>query len=324
MDKKLENLKWKPMWVSHLGCIKGCLDYLDLDISDAWLYGGTGHAFVINMHEEMCPSGPTAWNTSRMIELGRNLGYEIEGVCGHKSKEDFAENQAKAWELIRESIDEGIPCYGWELAIPEFYVINGYDDKGYLYSGPLAKPEAMPARWEKVGDTDIGWLEMYAVKPGSKAEDAKTVKDAFEFAVKHAFTREWMVDDKYHPGPQGFDTWIKALERDDTTTEGHGHGIAYNAEVWTECRFLAVEFLKEAKERLNDSKLDPLFDEAISHYDVVARKLKRVEDLFPFHTRKPEHIKDAERRQKAIEALKAAREAEEKGLEALQKIVDQL
>ena len=28
MEKKLENLKWQPRWISFLGCIKGCLEYL--------------------------------------------------------------------------------------------------------------------------------------------------------------------------------------------------------------------------------------------------------------------------------------------------------
>jgi AraC family transcriptional regulator len=49
MKKQLENLRWKPMNVTHLGCIKGCLNYLDLDVTDAWLFGATGHAFIINM-----------------------------------------------------------------------------------------------------------------------------------------------------------------------------------------------------------------------------------------------------------------------------------
>jgi hypothetical protein len=49
MDKKLEYLKWQPKWISNLGCIKGCLDYLKLDVSDGWLYGATGHAFAFNL-----------------------------------------------------------------------------------------------------------------------------------------------------------------------------------------------------------------------------------------------------------------------------------
>ena len=112
MAKRLENLKWKPMWVSHLGCIKGCLDYLKIDISDAWLFGGTGHAFVINIHEVVCPSGPTAWRTDMLFTLGKNLGFAAEGVFGIKSEPDFAEKQKLAWEKIRGAIDEGVPCYG--------------------------------------------------------------------------------------------------------------------------------------------------------------------------------------------------------------------
>ncbi len=49
MSKILENFRWRPMNVTHLGCIKGCLNYLDLDVTDAWLFGATGHAFIMNM-----------------------------------------------------------------------------------------------------------------------------------------------------------------------------------------------------------------------------------------------------------------------------------
>ena len=33
MAKTLPHLGWKPKWTSHLGCVKGCLDFLDLDAS---------------------------------------------------------------------------------------------------------------------------------------------------------------------------------------------------------------------------------------------------------------------------------------------------
>jgi hypothetical protein len=58
--RALENCRWVPRWVAHLGAVKGCLNYLGIEMSDAWLYGGTGHAFVLNVHEGLCPSGPTA------------------------------------------------------------------------------------------------------------------------------------------------------------------------------------------------------------------------------------------------------------------------
>ena len=49
MNKKLESLKWSNSFVTHLGCIKSCLDYLGKDVSYTWLYGAMGHAFIINI-----------------------------------------------------------------------------------------------------------------------------------------------------------------------------------------------------------------------------------------------------------------------------------
>lgn len=69
--KKLSNLNWTPAWTSLVGCIHGCLKHLGIDPGFSWLYGGTGHAFIINMSQDgSCPSRPTAWNTSRFYELG--------------------------------------------------------------------------------------------------------------------------------------------------------------------------------------------------------------------------------------------------------------
>ena len=37
MEKKLNNLEWKCAWVSQVGCIKGCLEYLGDKSTMAWL-----------------------------------------------------------------------------------------------------------------------------------------------------------------------------------------------------------------------------------------------------------------------------------------------
>ncbi len=49
MVKELKDLRWKNHWITHLGCIKGCLEYLKKDVSDAWLFGASGTAFLLNM-----------------------------------------------------------------------------------------------------------------------------------------------------------------------------------------------------------------------------------------------------------------------------------
>lgn len=319
MEKKLENLKWKPMWTSHLACIKACLDYLKVDVSEGWLFGSTGHAFILNIHEIVCPSGPTAWRTDMLHKLANNIGCTIEGGFGHKSQNNFRRKQELAWQMTQKAIDEGFPCYGWELEIPEYYVVYGYDDKGYYYSGPLCDSGKGPKPWQDLGDTEIGVLEMYVVIPNEPAADGQTVKEAFKFALEHSRSPEKWIFPKYKAGLTGYDSWIHALE----TGKAHGMGTAYNAAVWSECRRLGVAFLKEARERLNDN-LSPSFDEAISHYEVVAQNLKEVADTFPFHGQKPEHIKIEARRRTAAEALKGTRNAEESGLKALERIAGEL
>lgn len=318
MEKKLDQLQWKCMWVSHLGCIKGCLEYLKIDVSDAWLFGATGHAFIINIHEVVCPSGPTAWHTEMLFELGKNIGYTIDGVWGVKSDSDFAEKQKRAWETTKHAINEGLPCYGWELDIPEYYVVYGYDDRGYYFSGPRCDSGKGPKPWEELGDTKIGWLEMYFVKPGEAADDVTTLKEALRLVLEHARSPEKWIYPKYKAGLAGFESWINALK----VGNADGFGTAYNAMVWSECRGMAVEFLKEAKKRVGN-RSDSLFDEAGKHYEVVAQNLRRVSEAFPFPP-KGDEIKDTARCKDAIECLTEAREAEESGLKSLKKILNAL
>lgn len=314
---KLENLKWSPKWVSHLGCVKGCLEYLGIDISDAWLYGGTGHAFIINIGEDSCPSGPTAWKTVMLNQGGVNLGYEIDGIFGWKGDDDeFSNLQANAWEFTRSSIDTGLPVYGWELAVPEFYVVNGYDEIGYYFSGPGADDGDGPKPWGELGDTGIGTIEVYSIKPGTPKPDAIVVKSALESVLKHASnTDDWILAN-YGSGLKGFDNWVKGLE---SGVAGR-FDMGYNTAVWFECRRYAVEFLKEAKERL-DGDASGLFDKAIECYQRVADSLGKVSESYPFMpSGEPEVIQVDDKNLRAVEWLKEAKESEAVGLKTLEKI----
>jgi len=320
MAKKLEELRWVPMWVSHLGAIKGCLDYLKIDVSEAWLYGGTGHAFIINVSKDSCPSGPTAWVTERIFKLGRNLGYTFDGVFANKSMPDFQDKKRQAWKHVRESIDEGIPCYGWELDMAEFQNVYGYDDVGYHYRGPGCEEGKGPRPWETLGETEIGVIEMYSIRPGTAAPPGKTVKAALEFALEHSKGPEKWIFPNYRSGLTGYDIWTTGVEESVAGRDG----LAYNASVWYACRRNGVDFLNEAKERIDG--LESEFNEAIEHYSVVEENLRMVTELHPFAW-PPDFsviLEDADKRTKIVSYLRNARAAEESGLEALRKIVGRL
>ncbi len=71
-----------------------------------------------------------------------------------------------------------------------------------------------------------------------------------------------------------------------------------------------------------------LFDEAIGYYKIVFENLKKLSELFPFFSvteeQRVENVKEKNLCQRAIECLKAAREAEIAGLEIFEKIVEGL
>jgi hypothetical protein len=215
MSHILDNLRWVPSWISHLGCVKGCLNYLNIDISMGWLFGGSGHAFILNIGEGACPSGPTAWKSYMLSNLGRNLGYASQCVFGTRHDQNLATIQEQAWNFVKESIDDGIPCYGWELEIPEFYVIYGYDDIGYFYSGTECDDGKGPKAWNDLGDTGIGIVEVYNVKPHAAEGAKRTVKEALAFALEFAQGPDKYLLPDYKAGAEGYDLWIKGVEGPD-------------------------------------------------------------------------------------------------------------
>jgi hypothetical protein len=314
--KQLGALTYHPKWVTHMGCVKSCLDYLGIDVSDAWLFGATGHAFVVNIHEAVCPSGPTAWKTEVLSVLGRNVGYVSDRVFSHRSAHDFADRQADAWDLVKAAIDAECPCYGWELAVPEYYLVYGYDDVGYRFRD-LDGTGRGPKPWRELGQSEIGVLEMYRLKPGAPVDDVTAVKDALEFALEIAESPPKWIHPGYQAGVAGFNRWIRALE----AGKVDGFGNAYNAAVWHECRRHAAAFLCEAQRRIGGG-VTALFDEAIRQYRRVAECLARFTKLFPFTgpSTTGNEVTDRDHVMRGLTHLRTARAAEESGLRTLARI----
>jgi len=314
---RLDGLREKPAWITHLGCHLGCIEYLGLEISRAWVYGGTGHAFAINIHQQLCPSGPTAWRTEIVDRLASNLGYLVDGVRAHRSQDDFSARQAIAWALVRGCTDTGVPCYGWELGMPEWYVITGYDEGGYYFSGPAADQARQPLPWQELATGEIGWLCVQCVLPCEHEPDDVIVAQALEFALDSATGK--FTDPNYTAGPAAFVLWAHALD----TGIADRFGTGYNAACWRECREQAVAFLEEARERLT-GRADALFEEAATHYAAVAAALTAVSKRLPFELPTEGSEGPTARDPEAAALLRDAGAAEERGLDALARLRDAL
>ena len=316
MTAKIEGLAWQPRWISHMGCLRGCLEALGIEMSDGWLYGGTGHAFVLNIHPELCPSGPTAWKASPLFELGHRMGYTHGGEFGFKGEAGFEDKQRRVWEHVRSAIDAGLPCYGWELAEPEYYVIVGYEGDDYCFAGPGAEDGSGRKRWDQLGISDIGCLEAYSLRPQPVESDAVVVKSALEFALAFANNRGDWIFPQNTGGLAAYDAWIAAIRAD----MKDAFGLSYNAACWAECRRAAGAFLREAAKRL-PGVCDVSFAAAAEAYETVGAELTQISEWYPFPGQTPGLAQDMALRERACRSLGAAKSAETRGLGFLEEIV---
>jgi hypothetical protein len=316
----IEGLRPEQLWSTHIGAIKGCANYLGLPVSTPWVYGALGHAFVLNIHAETCPSGPTAWCSSPIFRLAPNIGMSIDGVCSVRAfANDFAEDQERAFKYIRAALERGLPCYGWELGIPEFYTIQGIDDAGYYYTGCFAEDGAGPKPWQELGLTDIGILEAYSIETCDANDDITTVRDAISFALKFARDPGDLLLPNYNSGIEAYRLWAEALRTGIAIEFGH----SYNAEVWAECRVMAVEFLREARVRLAGIA-DEHFDESIGFYEQVRDRLLSVRSLHPFTAQSHDDMTKKLNCEESAQLLNEAGDWESKALDSLAKLAESL
>lgn len=319
--KKLDHINLENRWDSEIACLKSSVDYLDLDISDPWLYGMTGLGFLINIDEKVFAKSTHVWNKEQFYKLCQNIGFQVESIWSHKSNPEFRQHQKETWDLVRKSIDNNLPCYGFHLENPVRYMITGYDNCGYYYKGRDNREGLNRVYWVELGNTNIGLLGMHIVKPVELNLPVNDMlKQAFQFVVEHFNNSKKWINSDCKAGAKGFDRWISALSNGTIDPEGAVHLAATIGEY----RYYAVEFLRDMRTRF-DPELRSFFDEALDLYQISSESINKVAELFPANSgfdQWVKYINDKSRCAKAIEHLENAKNAEMEGILILEKIIE--
>ena len=318
--KRLPGLSWRQRYNEHMGCIKGCLEYLGIDVTFPWLYGGTTHAFVLNMNDTAFVDCALAWDTAPLYALYLNLGFKRDGIVhapalgDDESPDLFLHKQREAWDFVRASIDRGIPCYGWELdVVPAYYVICGYDDVGYYYSG---WQESGPCPWDRMGTFDVRIVAVHSIELCPAVTDDRVVRDALRSVLERIERPDgWAATPRYVTGLAGYEMWAQALEAGRVTIDGHG----YINHFWLECREMAVQFLREARRRL-EGRCDAAFDDASGHYAVVCDRLRALLETHPERAEKELDWTTTFQSTAGAALVREAAQAEKQGVACLRRI----
>lgn len=289
MEKRIANLKMYPFETTLMGVLKGVVDYFDIPVSDAWLFGGSGHAFLINIHEQLCPSSPYCWKYETFFKLVANFGISIKDL-GFFSAENGPDERRKVEEYLKRSIDAGTPC---SLLNMENQLISGYNDTNFIVEKPWPKvdlpftPKALTFQtWKELGDEVH--VNFFTFAKVVATDDKTAINESLDCAVDMTRNPERYRLEHYYIGLEAYDAWVKAVK------DGYGasHGNWWNGTVWRECREMASRYFMEIAQKY-PGKASEKAAELGKQYEKLAKLLDMARDRKLEDNKKIEMLQEA-------------------------------
>jgi len=313
-------VEYKPAWLTWVTATAGCLRALGITCDQVDVAGYSGYAFLINVGEGMCPSGPTAFDwglllpgvtalgRSALVFRGAHCCCELNQERTSAYKKRVREEMRAAYDLVATEIESGRPCVLWGTYVPEFGIAVGVQNDSYLVKTwkPYIKEPEPPIPFDKLTNPSGSYVLAFPTAVEVAREQAD--REALNHAVTMLNYRT--SSPQYGAGQDAYDKWIACLD----ASKAEPHGNSYNAHCWAEARRFARDFLSRVAAR-NEAVAKPL-GQAVVAYSQAADALGKVARLFPFpHSAKK--VNDPEARAAAIEALRAAKPADARAAAAL-------
>lgn len=314
--------QWNRTHTSAASAIYGAINYgKDSNFSLVDVMGLTGHAFRINIDsKEVNVAGPTMFPGGYILRRNLcNLGF-ISCLADAEAPVP-PEKVTQTIALIQDSINRGYPAIAFDLFVPEFGLIYGYDDEAQVFHAkdPV---NSGTVSYEKFSDVRSGVLFVTTISeqlPHSKYEQLRM---ALDMIVDHTLGREWnhIFKDQYRIGLAGYDAWMNVLKQ----RKADPYGQAFNVMVISDAREFAVQFLKELErnwtaDNIVERTVRKLASEAAIFYQQTADSLIEIRELFPF----PEggNPQDPAISDRAISLLRTAKQGEEEGIKLLERLL---
>ena len=140
-----------------------------------------------------------------------NGGFNCEYTERLWNEDAFEEERRlAAVEQIKKSIDNGVPAVSWDIGVPEWGLITGYDDETRRFSVLAVNREGeMP--YDVLGKRELPLLSVLTVNGVSGKSQTDILNDTKKLAVAHLQGKEWCDNAK---GLDAYPALIKHFESD--------------------------------------------------------------------------------------------------------------
>ena len=156
------------------------------------IVASSGFAFRMWVSPDLCPSATSMWQFDQQknwVERGGISCQYIERMWGQEDVEE--ERRQEAVQLIRQSIDRGIPVISWDIVVCEWGLITGYDDESETFAVlPITGQEGEMA-YSQLGKREIPILSVLAVTGKAEQSQEEIVRETLDIAKNHLLGNEW-------------------------------------------------------------------------------------------------------------------------------------
>ncbi len=156
------------------------------------IVASSGFAFRMWVSPDLCPSATSMWQFDQQknwVERGGISCQYIERMWGQEDVEE--ERRQEAVQLIRQSIDRGIPVISWDIVVCEWGLITGYDDESETFAVlPITGQEGEMA-YSQLGKREIPILSVLAVTGKAEQLQEEIVRETLDIAKNHLLGNEW-------------------------------------------------------------------------------------------------------------------------------------
>ena len=249
----VEGLVQPSFDTSLLGVVKGAMSHLGVACTGAEAFFLSGHAFVINIHDELCPSGPYVWNWDGFFALLPNAGIRMTHLASLMPGAGVSE-RAQAEAKVREAMAEGAVC---SLVNLDHQLILGHDEQGFLLAQPWSpNVDSTPARltYGTWAECETGPPVTFFRLDACDVPSEQPLEDALAYAIDLWEHPERHTNEPYAVSDGAYEKWLAALDGGPSDE----HGNWWNAVVWAECRQHAAEqFAAIAQTSTDEAPISP-------------------------------------------------------------------
>jgi len=271
----------------------------------------SGFAFRMWVSADLCPSATSIWDFDSQKPWVENGGLSCEYVGRYWGQEDIEEERRlAAIANIKKSIDNGIPAISWDIGMPEWGLIIGYDDEAKIFSTlainadyvepghPDYNNSLMP--YAQLGKRELPILSVLTITGKSEKSQDSILNDTKKLAVFHLKGNEWCDNAK---GLEAYPALIRHFEAD------FNPELSWNMEYFLGTFGALKYYAWKYFEKMKETELATLYKAVYDAWQ-DAFKLKTSQD-----------ISRQENRSKIVSLLKSAQENEIKAVDIMSKCI---